>query len=91
MKFTSGQSHANENVTVWTESDETVTEAAMAAPIDDPGSEGIDVSVESKWSKDPHWKAGHSNQREVHEKYLTKNPHYFSEINKKIPSNHQGS
>ena len=48
MKFTSGQSHANENVTVRTESDGTVTEAAMAAPIDDPGSEGIDVSAESR-------------------------------------------
>lgn len=53
MNFTSGQSHANENVTVRTPSGGTVTDAAMAAPIDDPGSESDDVSVELRRSKDP--------------------------------------
>jgi hypothetical protein len=33
-------SHDNENVTVRIEPEGTVTEAAMAAPIDDPSSEG---------------------------------------------------
>jgi len=53
MNFTSGQSHAKENVTLRTESDGTVTEAATAAPIEDPGSEGIDVSAEFRKPKDP--------------------------------------
>lgn len=48
MKFTSGQSHANENVTVRTASGGIVREAAMAAPIVVPASEGIDVSAESR-------------------------------------------
>lgn len=35
------------------ESEGIVTEAAMAAPIDDPGFEGIGVSTWSRWSNDP--------------------------------------
>ena len=53
IKFASGQSHANENVTWPSESGGTVTEAAMAAPMDDPGSEVTDVSIELRRSKDP--------------------------------------
>lgn len=38
------------------ESEGIVTEAAMAAPIDDPGFEGIGVSTWSRWSNDPCYK-----------------------------------
>jgi len=51
--LTSGQSHANENVTIRSASGGTVTVAAMAAPIDDPGSEGVAVSAKFRWSNDP--------------------------------------
>ena len=36
-----------------TESGGMVTEAEMAAPIDDPGSDGADASAELRRSKDP--------------------------------------
>lgn len=49
--LTSGESHDKENVTVRTEPEGTVTEAAMAAPMDDPGSEGK-FSSHLSWSND---------------------------------------
>ncbi|KAK1310171.1 hypothetical protein QJS10_CPA08g00896 [Acorus calamus] len=53
-KFTSGQAQAKENVTLRTEFGGRVTEADMAAPMDEPGSEVSDATLEARWSKDPH-------------------------------------
>lgn len=55
LNLTSGQSHASENVTVRTEPEGIVTDATMAAPIDDPGSEG-EISLWPRWSNDPCYK-----------------------------------
>lgn len=40
-------------MTVRTEFDGTFTDAATAAPIDVPGSEGVEISAVLRWSKDP--------------------------------------
>lgn len=53
IKLASGQSHAKEKLTVRTVSGGTLTEAAMAAPMEDPGSEGTDIFAGFRWSKDP--------------------------------------
>ena len=51
--FTSGQAHASENETSWVALGAILREAAIAAPIDDPGLEHIGVFIGSRWSKDP--------------------------------------
>lgn len=43
LNLNSGESHANENVTVRVLPGGTVTEAATAAPMDDPGSDGLNT------------------------------------------------
>jgi hypothetical protein len=52
----SGQSHANENVTERIAFAGIVREAAIVAPIDDPGSEDPDGLVELSRSNDPCYK-----------------------------------
>lgn len=54
-KFISGQAHANANVTLCSFSAGIVKEAAMAAPMTDPGSEGADISSDLRRSKDPYY------------------------------------
>ena len=51
--FTSGQLHANEKVTVRCASAGILTVAAIAAPMDDPGSEGTEIPAGLRLSKDP--------------------------------------
>lgn len=55
QNLTWGEAHAKENVTVRLSLDGTVTVAATAAPIDDPGSEGWVILLTSRWEKDPYY------------------------------------
>jgi hypothetical protein len=53
QNFTSGEAHASENDTFRVAWGASLTEAAIAAPIDVPGLEEADVLTGSRWSKDP--------------------------------------